>query len=310
MFGPDETYRASIQAARYRQWITCPWRGEQSEAQELAGLLAAQAYDFLVVDDYRAGSDFQRILAEAGARWLQFYAPNGEAIHADVALCSNPAARHDDLARRVCRPHCRLLVGLDYALLREEFVHIAPPRPRAGVQRLLLTFGGGDDRGLVWRILAELDCQELAGTAITVIAGRGNPRNASNLRALTGIEHLDVNYRVQPENVAALLEQADLAIMAGGTTTYEAARCGLPMLLLSLAANQIEQSLAMQRMGFAHYLGRHEDIESGALREHVLHLRETPGRLRAMSERAAAAVDGQGGSRVVDSILSFFAGHI
>ncbi|MCQ4346309.1 UDP-2,4-diacetamido-2,4,6-trideoxy-beta-L-altropyranose hydrolase [Pseudomonas stutzeri] len=305
MLGPDEAYQRSLQASSYSRWTASPWRGEESEALALAGLLAGQDYDFLIVDDYRAGPAFQRLLAESGGRWLQFYAPTSEAIYADIALCSNPSAGHDSFARRVCRPECRLLVGLDYALLREEFVHLAPPRLRSGVQSLLLTFGGGDDRGLVLQALTDLDCPGLAGTAVTVIAGHGNPRNEGNRRALASLRHLEAAYLVQPDNIAALLGHADLAIMAGGTTSYEAARCGLPMLLVSIADNQIEQSQAMQRLGCARYLGPHEAIEPGVLREHVLRLKDAPEILRRMSGRAAAVVDGRGGARVVETILSF-----
>jgi len=305
MLGPEEGYQRSLQASSYSQWTACPWRGEEAEALALAGLLAVQDYDFLIVDDYRASPAFQRLLAGTGGRWLQFYAPTSEAIYADIALCSNPSASLDSFAGRVCRPACQLLVGLDYALLREEFVHLAPSRLRSGVQGVLLTFGGGDDRGLVLQALTDLDCPGLAGTAVTVVAGHGNPRNEINRRALASLKHLEAVYLVQPDNVAALLERADLAIMAGGTTSYEAARCGLPMLLVSIADNQVEQSQAMQRLGCARYLGSHEALESGMLREHVLCLKEAPETLRRMSGHASAIVDGQGSARVVETILSF-----
>ena len=305
MLGPDSSYQGLLQASSYVEWTACPWRGDAVEARELAAQVSEHGYDLLIIDDYRAGSAFQRLLAGFGSRWLQFYAPTSEEIHADIAVCSNPSVSAEHFIGRVRRAECQLLAGLQYALLRQEFVRLPQPRLRAGVQRLLLTFGGGDDRGLIQRVLFDLNHPAVEGLATRVISGLNNPRNESNRRWLASTALPGVEYLVQPDNVAALLGWADLAIMAGGTTAYEAARCGLPMLLVSVADNQIAQSQAMQGLGCAHYLGGHEAIELGAFREHVLSLREAPDVLLAMSGSAVAAVDGRGCNRVVDAILSF-----
>ena len=58
----------------------------------------------------------------------------------------------------------------------------------------------------------------------------------------------------------------DLAITAGGTTTYELDVCGVPMIIISTAVNQIEQSKAWSSYGRAKYLGNLRFIEKESLK--------------------------------------------
>ena len=77
-----------------------------------------------------------------------------------------------------------------------------------------------------------------------VISGFTNPNN-NRLKEwilLNGSQRVDL--LINPKDVAKLYSSCDIAVIAGGTTTYEIDCCGLPFLIISTANNQIEQSKA------------------------------------------------------------------
>ena len=70
---------------------------------------------------------------------------------------------------------------------------------------------------------------------------------------MNGRERVDLH--INPQEVAKLFLSCDIAVTSGGTTTYEADCCGLSLIIISTAGNQIEQSQAWARSGKAKYLG-------------------------------------------------------
>jgi spore coat polysaccharide biosynthesis predicted glycosyltransferase SpsG len=94
--------------------------------------------------------------------------------------------------------------------------------------------------------------------------------------------------------------------MAGGGTTYEVNFCGLPMLLIAIADNQVAHSKAWQKAGAAKYLGRLEDLDPSML------LAETRNALDANTNDNIESgykrlVDGRGRARVARLMMAQFA---
>ena len=68
-----------------------------------------------------------------------------------------------------------------------------------------------------------------------VISGFTNPNN-NRLKEwilLNGSQRVDL--LINPKDVAKLYSSCDIAVIAGGTTTYEIDCCGLPFLIISTA---------------------------------------------------------------------------
>src|SRR5690242_42206 len=104
--------------------------------------------DCAVIDHYDADEAYQRILLNAGLRWMQFDGSARIPLWADWVVSMSPAAEIDRYRAVQARPQTRFLLGPRYAILREEFLRWSTPRrTKPLASRLLLTFGGGDDRG-------------------------------------------------------------------------------------------------------------------------------------------------------------------
>ena len=90
--------------------------------------------------------------------------------------------------------------------------------------------------------------------------------------------------------------------MAGGTITFEAAACGLPMILIATAENQVGLTQAWHERGIAVKLGRYDDVSAEQLLNTFWRLTEVA-RRQQMSNRGRAAVDGKGAERIAKILL-------
>lgn len=300
MVGPKPSDRTDADADVFEQWIEqSEWSAEGDDACKLVAL--ANKYDcgVAVLDDYRVDVDYQKVMLDAGLRWLQFDGRADRPLWADWVVNASPAARQEDYARHLQKPGAHALLGPQYAVLRPEFSAVTPRcYEKSKVREVLVTFGGGDDRGAILFVLKAL----LPATATTihfqVMAGANNPRNPEIKKWLDSNAGKRVLLHVSPAQVAALFSTCDLAVMAGGTTTYEAAFCGLPMLLLTIAANQERQSQAWQDKGAAVYLGRFNEVSGGGLVSHFSKLSRSQELRGKMSQCGQHEVDGKGAEKI------------
>ena len=160
------------------------------------------------------------------------------------------------------KTEARLLLGPHYVMLRREFIslrgRIRAIGPRA--RRLLITFGGVDPKNASAVALSALGmAPDISGE---LIVGAANPR-AEHLAGMAGPlanATLVHDARDMAERIAA----TDMILSAGGTTIWEAAALGAPMMLVASAPEEEDAARHMTRHGGI-YLGLVEDLRPGAL---------------------------------------------
>jgi spore coat polysaccharide biosynthesis predicted glycosyltransferase SpsG len=188
-------------------------------------------------------------------------------------------------------------------VLRTEFAGVEPRRPERPVERILVTFGGGDDRGGIAFAIRALAPALPEGIELVVMTGANNP-NIPQIRDLVSKHGFDnINLQVAPPDVPALLVSCDLAVMAGGTSITEAAYCGLPMVLMAIAANQQGQCGGWERLGAARYLGPLETCPSERLSGSVLGLLDDWAARAEMARCGTGNVDLNGAARLLGALL-------
>jgi UDP-2,4-diacetamido-2,4,6-trideoxy-beta-L-altropyranose hydrolase len=210
------------------QPLALPSRHSWQEIQALAPQL-------LVWDGYHFPADYRRRLRPLAQRVLALDDGQDESpLYADGVLNSSPLACAADYAQRA--PGARLLLGVEYAPLRQEFLRLARGSARPQEQRLLVSLGGSDvlnlGPGLVQALL-----QREPGLSIdwAVGAASGQVEAAQQLARQHG-QRLRL-YR-DCTQMAQLMAQARMALAAAGSTLLELAYLGLPGLALVVADNQ------------------------------------------------------------------------
>lgn len=257
--------------------------------------------DRLVLDCFAASEAYQRALLDAGIRWMQFDGAAHVPMWADWVVSMSPAS--SAAAYRVLqrREQTCFLLGPAYAILREEFVAArVARRARPVARQLLLTFGGGDDGGACLACLEAL--RDACDMRIAIFASSFHPRLAAIEAWLRAHGDLDAELRIDAPDLARRMAEADIAITAAGTTTFEAAALGLPSLLVQIAANQRGNAEAWARLGVAVNLGPLAQLDRERLRKELSALAADPARRQEMADLGQAQVDGRGAQRLAHAL--------
>ena len=299
MVGPDQSYTKPEDHELFEDWISVPdWPSSTDDAQGLIGIAKARQAKWLVLDDYRVDETYQLAVRAAGLRWLQFDGSASKPLWADIILNASPSARaEEDYSAMVRNPNAQLLLGPAYAILRPEFQDVIPREPGRPVKRILVTFGGGDDRGGNQFVLSTLLPITSPDQHVVVISGASNPNNTSIKQWIESYGKDRVSLFVDPDHVASLFASCDLAIMAGGTSVYEALRCGVYPIIFSIVDNQKRHSKAWAEKGCVKYLGDYKDLDKFTLVQATQNLLSN-----TVQFSCEKLIDGNGATRVAGQI--------
>lgn len=159
---------------------------------------------------------------------------------------------------------CKLLLGHEHALLRGEFYEakkkMIPRDKRNGIKKILVFFGGVDATNETMKTLRALKSieQQIKNITINVVVGRSNPHK-EEVKVFCE-QNYYMRYLCQVNNMAELMGEADLAIGAGGTTTWERLFLGLESIVICVADNQKKICEDCSREGLINYLGMYTDV--------------------------------------------------
>ncbi len=198
------------------------------------------------------------------------------------------------------RPGVNLLLGPDYFLLRPEYMGIPPREVRREIRDILITVGGVDWCHLTQRLIKIAG--EMPGVTLHVLTTdgfddlEGIHRSADEVPAKVLFYH---NRR----NLVEVMRRCDIALSAGGQTTYELAACGTPTVGVCTVQNQLKNLLAWEKAGFLLFAGWENDSRFGNKMRQCLET-ITPQETRAqMSREGRKRIDGRGPARVAGAIL-------
>lgn len=300
MFGPPVEWSIPSDAELFIKWIPCAyWSSSIEDAKKIAALAQENNVSWLILDDYRIDIEYQIFLKSLGLKWLQFDGAAQKEILADIIVNPNPLAKVSDYKNVLRNESCEFLLGPKYAVLRSEFENIELTKPNKSSRRMLVTFGGGNDLGMNEFVLSALSDSFFNQLDFIVLSGSKNPSNERLLEWVEKFGRGRVELHINPADVARLFSYCDVAVMAGGTSIYEALRCGIYPFIVSIAHNQKIHSSAWDSIGCGTYLGDYSSLTVRYLRQKVGEYLSRPD-VRVFEP----VVDGQGARRVVRSLLN------
>ena len=277
--------------------------GSAFDALQTTELAMINNTNWVVVDGYHFGCDYQRIVKESG-RQVLFVDDNRHASHyyADLVLNQNIHANESLYINR--EPHTRLLLGTDYVLLRSEFRRMngdARNIPNTAT-KLLVTLGGSDPNNATLTVVNVLGKIDIDFVKVKIVVGT-NYMYYNELISSIAESKIPMQLINNPSNMPDLMMWADLAISGGGTTCWEMAYLGLPGVLLIIADNQRESAEKLHRKeAFVTLNGKRPFDEAELLG--TLHRLISDKELREkLSRNASQMVDGKGVIRVLEQVV-------
>ena len=256
--------------------------------------------EWLVVDHYGRDSEFEAS-CRPWARHILVIDDLANRTHdCDLLMDSNP--RRSDLHYRKLVPAtCVVLLGPEYAPLRHVYAVRRRHLPRVvsdQPSRLLVSLGATPRPELVTDLLDGIAASKRKWS-LDVVVGALSDRDTdwtNKLTSLNGTLHVATN------DMARLIDCADIAIGAAGTSAWERCCLGLPTLLVVVADNQAENAGALVEAGAALLLASPitPDRVSMVLRA----LEDDIDLWRLMAAAALRMCDGLGAPRIVQAMES------
>jgi UDP-2,4-diacetamido-2,4,6-trideoxy-beta-L-altropyranose hydrolase len=185
--------------------------------------------------------------------------------------------RYDELVPS----HCRKLLGPNNILLRDEFFQLKKRERSGEIKSVLVFFGGSDPTNETLKVLSVLLNFNQNNLLVKVIVGTSN-YSKEQIKSLCQ-KQPNFSYYHQVENMAELMNDVDLIIGAGGTTTWERCFLGVPSITIAVANNQVEVSKAVSELGATIYLGLSEVVSPNEISATLVGLLNNPIKVRTLS---------------------------
>ncbi len=275
------------------------WLGtsQQADAEACLEALHDLPCDWLVVDHYALDERWETPLRQR-AKNIFVIDDLADRNHdcdllLDQNLHSESPARYEGRTPK----GCRMLMGPRHALLRREFgsQREAVSAREGTVQRLLVFFGGIDERNFTGKTLEAISLIARQDLKVDVVIGAIHPFRDEIQSACSS---LGLCCHVETSRIAELMAAADLSIGAGGTAVWERMSLGVPTFAIPTADNQIRQLQDLAILGLV-YSPQIENPGPDSIRAHLLGLLENPALIQAISRAALRTVDGGGVERVL-----------
>lgn len=218
-----------------------------------------------------------------------------KALAPSVVINQNPHAIAEMYAHLSGNP--KLLLGLQYALLRREVREATKQSINPVAGKVFVAMGGSDFLKLTSPIvdgLKDLDIE------ICVAIGPTNSQHQQIEETVKSIPRARV---ILQANYITELASSSLAILAAGSSLWEAAALGVPSIGLIVADNQIGASVGAEHCGISISLDVRNGLDNESIVSNVENLLTTAnGTLSKMTTATRSEVDEFGSMRVLQAI--------
>lgn len=317
--------------------------GHVTRSRAVAQALAAEAsVRFVVIGDGCSdallegrGLDFRSVRSEQEAMaQAEDFAPDMvllDLLHMEPARCRglaqrattislspifNGLAEVDLLFHRTARvrPEWRncgrleVRAGLRYSVVsphstpipREIYLHHLEPERLS----LAVSMGGTDAANRTIRVLETFKAARRRWL-IWVLFGEGYAHSYQAIVDLMKGSPHEIILAKTNDSMWRILRTCSLAVLAAGTTTYEAAHVGLPSVNLLLDARNYYLIQELVEAGACHGMAEDFDTTLASLNDRLAALDEDRATLALMHDRARTLIDGLGARRIAEEALAF-----
>lgn len=300
----DKAFQPLIESRGYAVYILdsdyCDMDGEIEDFKEV---IPRYCPEMIIIDSYYVTYDYLKKLKEL-TRLVYIDDLTAFAYPADVLVNYNAYGPDIDYKKLYLNENVvcpRLILGAGYAPLREMFRNISIREQRETVKDILISTGGADPAHLALKIA------EYLGQANTYnwhfLIGTMNPDYGIINKIAEKNKRIHIHYNVK--DMKYLICSCDLAVSAAGSTMYEIAACGVPMITYTLADNQISGAKAFAKLGLAVSCGDLRNKENAAiiLMDAVDRMVKNYVLRKQIGEKMQNMVDGFGADRLTRELL-------
>lgn len=275
---------------------------QENDANDTINAIKNNEIDWIIIDHYSIDYIWQEKLRPYTNKIMVIDDLANRKHNCDLLLDQNYVKnkmRYEDLVF----PDTIKLLGPRYALLRKEFQFFSKKikKNTIKVKKIFIFFGGSDLNNLTSKVLKVLSKPDFKYLDLDVVIGSLNPHKLEieNLVAA----HSNAELYIQVENLASLMNQADIALCAGGSSTWERMSAGLPSIVVTVADNQNIVTNELYKEGYIKWLGNSDKVNEKIILKALKYSIQNPQQLELQSQKCKTLVDGLGAERVSNLLL-------
>ena len=281
----------------------CPDSADLKNTLSILKNESADQKNWLVLDGYHFTLEYQKSIRDEGYRLMVIDDMNHlPHYHADILLNQNI---HAPELTYHCDEDTTMLMGTQYVLLRREFLKYRNFTRQIPVQarNILVTLGGADPDNVTLKVIEALKLLDDQDIKIKIIVGPANPHQET-LRKAIASAYLEAEILINPFNMPALMEWADVAISGAGSSCWELAFMRLPSTIVTMAPNQDYAAVMLTMRGF--FLMQKLTITplNGINVQMMFELLLDFDTRRKLSDKCSELIDGYGSIRVIEALIS------
>jgi len=254
----------------------------------------SDSVDLFLVDSYNVDSGYFKHLNKFFSSMVYL---DDLGLDFDVDMVINPSCivkENDYIAKDV-------LCGMEYVILGNEYRAGRIESLNTENHSILVTMGGIDHYDLSSRVIPILEEISLS-IQVNMIIGPYY-ENIESIKTAVKNSSLEVNIFENASNLRALILKSNLALTAGGFTTYELAAMSTPSIGIALWDNQKNNVTCLSSQGALiplYYTDSLEFVQQ--LKKVLVDLINNSNLRKRISTKARIAVDGYGANRIAKEI--------
>jgi len=221
--------------------VTLDWK----DVLILRSYLQENKVQVAFVDSYLADQTIYQVLSDFSEK-LVCIDDNNRLFYPKRASILNPGFGGNYLNYDKSRN--KIFTGAEYVLLRKPFREdFLMPEIKENIESMLITVGGEDTNNLVPLLISILKEEGFHNCKKEVIVGPGF-KNMEEIKKASD-PNTNLHQGLSGLQIRDLMLSVDLGITAGGQTTYELAKCGIPMIIIETVGNQKQNVKGFEDIG-------------------------------------------------------------
>ena len=283
-----------IRSNPYLAWLGVDWILDAAETIKIIDDLKPQ---WLIVDHYALDINWETKIRPFVSKIMVIDDLADRKHDCDIILDQTFGRKNIEYIENV-PGQCKILCGSNYSLLREEFAMWREAsfrfREVAKLDNILINLGGIDKDDFTSRVLEVLkSCEIPKNCKLTIVMGSNAPW-VSQVKSVSDSMPWKTNVMVGVNSMAEIMSNADLAIGAAGSTTWERCCLGVPSIQLVIAKNQYFIAEKLQKAKATKLLKKLDRLP--------YLIQTAPNWMPQISKKCRSITDGEGVKRVVKNL--------
>jgi UDP-2,4-diacetamido-2,4,6-trideoxy-beta-L-altropyranose hydrolase len=257
--------------------------------------------DTLIVDNYALDNKWEKQLRSVTKKIVVIDDLANRKHLCDLLLDQNLVKNMDTRYKHLIKKNTELLLGPKYVILGKEY---SLQRKNISIRsndikRVLISFGGVDEFNFTGKLVEYLSGIKFKDIQFEV-AVTDSFIFLEDLLTRSNQKNIKIHRNI--DSLASLMRKCDIAIGAGGTTTWERLSLALPSIVITIADNQLESAKLLSKMELINWIGHHSSLKNHWLSD-VGELLISNKRNSKMSKESFSIVSGLGSKEVAKRIV-------